>query len=559
MTFNATQLKVLTGDAAYGRGERYFAQKRVQISASDATSVAGVVMGSYRYHCKLSWKNSIRFDCNCPVGDAGDCCKHVVALALAYEVQQQGYAPTYNNPIETYLKAQSPAWLQQTLLDLANKHPEIARQLNRQRQLSGDVDLNELKKTVTTMIGRPRFLDYRKSRDYAVKLQELGELLQQLLQANQAGVCLQLAEFALPKLFKVYEGSDDSGGYIGGEVAFIVDCFTQACTLQAPLNADFVKRLFKLGLDDQWSFINTEQLHPLFSADAMDAWDGIVEAEWAKLVSNKTQDDFGYAFHIKLLVEAKAKARGDVNQLIQLYSQQLSPVNYLKLIEVCTQYNRGREAVLWAERGVKANPSHLELSNKLVALYSQDGLTQEALNAQWQNFVANPSPKTYLKLRELSAKDWSTWRTQALNKLIEFESTRKELPYGFNPYLRLQKETKPDASTRVACLLAEIAFNQNALEEVREILKMHTCTELLSLDYAHLSSKQYPQEAATIMQNIVAKQVNLADNKAYARAVGLVREIKPLLYDADFAGYVAQLRITHKAKRNFMSMLDSAF
>lgn len=559
MTFQASQLKVLTGGAAYGRGERYFAQKRVQIERIDEISVAGLVLGSDRYHCKLSWKKSIQFDCTCPVGDSGDCCKHIVALALAYEAQQQGYAPIYNNPLETYLKAQSPAWLQQTLLDLASKHPEIARQLNRQRQLSGDVDLSELKKTVTTIVGRPRFLDYRKSRDYAVKLQELGELLQQLLQANQASVCLQLAEFALPKLFKVYEGSDDSGGYIGGEVAYIADCFTQACTLQAPLNADFARRLFKLSLEDQWSIINTEQLHPLFSAEAADAWDSIVDAEWAKLVSNKTSDNYGYASHIKLLVEAKAKARGDVNQLIQLYSQQLSPVNYLKLIEVCTQYNRGREAVLWAERAVKANPHNLGLGNQLVALYMQDGLDQEALQAQWQIFVANSSLVAYLKLREMSAKNWSTWRTQALNKLIEFEGAPNKLRNGFNAYQRTQKETKLNASTRVACLLAEHVFNPNALEEVREILKTHDCNELLSLDYARLSCKQYPQESVAVLQNIVAKQVNLADNQAYARAVSLVREIKPLLDNANFVAYVAQLRITHKAKRNFISMLESAF
>lgn len=557
MSFQASQLKALTGDAAYQRGVRYFAQKRVQIERSDDASVMGVVLGSHQYHCKLSWKNSIRFDCTCPVGDSGDCCKHVVALALAYEEQQQGYAPIYNDPLHTFLKAQPPAWLLNTLLDLTNKHPEIARQLNRQRQLSGQVDLAELKKMVTNIVGRPRFLDYQQSRNYAVKLQELGELLQQLLQANQADICLQLSEFSLSKLFKVLENSDDSGGYVGGEVGNIADYFMQACTLQAPLNVDFAKRLFKLSLEDQWGYFNTEQLYPLLSAQAVEAWDSILEAEWAKLVTSKAQNDFGYAYQIKLLVEAKAKVSGDVARLIQLYSQELTAHNYLKLVAVCEQYNRGREAVLWAELGVKAHPSHSELGSKLVEIYLRDGLEDEALHVQWQIFASNMTPKNYLKVRQLSGKDWPKWRAQALSHLVAIESKYQEIPYRryFQP--ANAKDTRPYASTRVACLLAECSFNTNALEEVRTLLKTHGCNANLSLEYARLIKAQYPQETVVILQNLAENQVNQGNNDAYAAGVTLINEMRPLMERAVFLAYITQLKVTFKAKRNFIAMLNN--
>lgn len=557
MTFEANQLKVLTGDAAYQRGERYFAQKRVQITTSDANGVEGLVAGSDHYHCKLSWKKEILFDCTCPVGDSGDCCKHIVALALAYEEQRQGYAPIYQHPLHDFLKTQSPTWLFNTLCDIADKYPEIARQLNRQRQLSGQIDLTELKKTVVSLVGRPRFLDYRQSRSYAVKLQELGELFQQLLQANQADICLQLSEYALPKLFKVYESSDDSGGYIGGEISYIADCFMQACVVQAPLNAEFSKRLFKLSLEDQWGMINTEQIYPLLSPQAVDAWDSILETEWAKLVVSKTQNDFGYAYQIKLLVEAKAKASGDVARLIQLYSQNLTAFNYLQLIAVCEQYNRGREAVLWAERGVKAYPGHAELGSKLVEVYLRDGLEDEALNVQWQNFVSNSSTQNFLKLRQLSGKDWPKWRTQALNHLVAIESKFQEIPYRFYTQQTKAKDARPFASTRVACLLAEYPFNTNALEEVRTLLKTHGCNANLSLEYARLIKSQYPQESVVILQNLAENQVNQGNNDAYTRGISLINEIRPLMEQANFLAYIGQLKVTFKAKRNFMAMLNN--
>ena len=166
MDFSAASLRPLAGSPAYQRGEAYFAEDRVRVLQHTEHGAHGEVIGTEAYRCHISWKTpTLAFDCNCPVGDRGECCKHVVALALAVELpsaQQQHQAKPANN-LAQFLRGQPVAWLADTLLQLSHEHPEIARRLQIQQQLSGDVDFAALKKTVSSILGRARFLDYRQS------------------------------------------------------------------------------------------------------------------------------------------------------------------------------------------------------------------------------------------------------------------------------------------------------------------------------------------------------------------------------------------------------------
>ena len=74
-------LRALAGHS-YVKGEAYFRGGNVESFVIAEDSVAGVVVGSERYHVRVGLvRGQLIANCSCPIGFA---CKHIVALVLAY-------------------------------------------------------------------------------------------------------------------------------------------------------------------------------------------------------------------------------------------------------------------------------------------------------------------------------------------------------------------------------------------------------------------------------------------------------------------------------------------
>lgn len=90
------ELRRLAGDGAYERGERYASDGRVGDIAHDGGHLTASVTGDRRYRASLWIRGSkVAYDCTCPVGAEGACCKHCVALGLRWLEQgtRRGSAP----------------------------------------------------------------------------------------------------------------------------------------------------------------------------------------------------------------------------------------------------------------------------------------------------------------------------------------------------------------------------------------------------------------------------------------------------------------------------------
>ncbi|MBL4760099.1 MAG: hypothetical protein JKY80_04500 [Mariprofundaceae bacterium] len=61
-------LKSLAGVAAFGRG-------RVGRLGVQKHGVQAKVSGQRMYEVRLTWKDGFDYQCNCPMGEMGDCCK----------------------------------------------------------------------------------------------------------------------------------------------------------------------------------------------------------------------------------------------------------------------------------------------------------------------------------------------------------------------------------------------------------------------------------------------------------------------------------------------------
>lgn len=547
--FTAESLRPLAGDKAFQRGERYFAEGRVRVLQQSAHGADGEVIGTHAYRNHLSWEaGHIVFECDCPVGDEGDCCKHVVALALAVEPSTSNSTGKHKpeSGLAAFLREQPIEWLADTLLALSHEYPEIQRRLQTRQQLTGTTDFAALKKIVSAILGRAKFLDYRQSREYAHKLLELAGLFQQLLTANKANICIPLCEYALERLFTIYAQSDDSSGAIGGEMHYISGIYRDACSQATANDPAFPKRLFKLMLADDWGMVRLEDFADILGESGLAEWESALEAAWAPLATPSGSTDFhGKNWRIKHMMEALAQRRGDVDLLIRLYSYDLShPHAYVRIVETCREHHRQREAVQWAERGIKIFP-HNSLRSILAELYQHDGLDDEALELLWQNFLEQASPENYLNLRQAAGENWLAWRTRAQEALQISERKR------FEQNSRYPRTTTPDCTVRMCCLLAE-----NALEEARTIIKTHACNPPVKLELARRIAGQYPKEAAAHFQSIIPAIIALGNNNVYAQAADLLKEMQPWLPAVAYQKYIAALRLKFKAKRNFIKLLE---
>ena len=81
----ALALKGIAGTAYFARGKTYHDQNRVQWLDENDEGVDARVRGTRDYTVQL-WEEGgkIRYNCDCPVGQDGEFCKHCIAAALAW-------------------------------------------------------------------------------------------------------------------------------------------------------------------------------------------------------------------------------------------------------------------------------------------------------------------------------------------------------------------------------------------------------------------------------------------------------------------------------------------
>ena len=78
-------LQAITDARTFRRGREYARTGRVEQIQEHDGAIEAAVQGTLSYRTKL-WQadGKLRFSCSCPLGEEETCCKHVVALGLAW-------------------------------------------------------------------------------------------------------------------------------------------------------------------------------------------------------------------------------------------------------------------------------------------------------------------------------------------------------------------------------------------------------------------------------------------------------------------------------------------
>jgi len=522
------ELKQLAGAAAFSRGRGYYTDGRVRLLRSGKTQCEAEAMGNETYRLWLKREsNDWRWDCSCPAAADGDFCKHLVAAALLWRdgATEPGEG---TDDLLAYLRAQPAERLALLLKQLADEDSEVERCL---RLLQAGADLEHLKKVLASALATRGFLDYQRSMDYAHRLGPvLTQLEAQLALAPTAA--RELVEYALKRLLKVYANADDSAGAIGGCLEDLARLHAQACALAAGDGAELASTLYKLQTADEWG------LFPV--AEYWTALGDAGQAEYARLIAAELErlppkpDTGGRhdsdSFYIRRRAAEYAQAARDFDLLMRVLQWDVSHAGALvEIIGACREFKREREALEWAERGVKRFPGDARLHDALAACLHAAGLEDEAIEQHWAAFRTQPDEQHWDTLKQATKKQWPKWHTRALAALPD------------NPEGASQRVQLLIHDDNLAAALAEACARQ-----IYPDILVRLAQRLESGDQA-AAGELYLRVARHLEQRL--------DYKQYPVFVQYVQRIVRLLPETAWREWLDDVSTKHRRKTRLMEML----
>ncbi len=575
-------LRLHAGDRTFVRGREYADEGRVADLAEEGAAITGIVEGTRDYGVVLAaGSDGLTGTCDCPMGETGAFCKHLVALGLAWLGQARGLqgpgsrsrARARARPprITTEdIRSHLAAMDRDALVDLVLAQAE-RDDLLRERLLLL-VAAAEADGAGAALVGRaidqavrlPRHLRYADVYGYVSGIHDAIDLLDDLLRAGQADAVIDLAEHALRRVEAALDHVDDSDGGMGGILGRVGDLHLAACEVARPDPIVLAGRLFAWELDGRWDvFAGAAQVYAGVLGEAgLAEYRRRAEAVWAGVpalgpASGGGQSFEGRRFRITSIMESLARATGDVDELLAVKARDLSsPYAYLDIARVCMDAGRDEEALDWAEQGTRAfpDPPDARLREFLADRYHERGRHDDAIALAWAPFEVRPTVEGFAALRAHASRAgaWPAWRTRAL------DAARASI-------VEAQRDARPPANrwdlpADGTALVRMLLLEGDVDSAWREAVTLG-CSEPAWRELARRREIDHPADAIPIHQGEVEALLQTMTNDGYAAAVELLGHIRDLMDRTGsgdvFPVYLAGVRAAHARKRNFMRLLDS--
>jgi tetratricopeptide (TPR) repeat protein len=529
------ELIELAGKAAFGRGRGYHADGRVRLAETSADAVAGKAEGNRTYSFWLKRDGGQwRWSCACPAADDGAFCKHLVAAVLTVRDgdAEAGETKSIRDDLLQFLCAQPVERLAGWLKALADDDADVDKRL---RLFRAAQEPAALKAAVSKVLSPGGFLDYRASLRYAERLGALLDALRARL-ADDPAHCRELCEYALGRLFKIYERCDDSAGAIGERMYEVAELHAHACAA-APSGNALAKTLITMQRNDSWDMLTLADYWNALGDEGRLAYGRLIADELEKLPPRpNTNNRHGDAVGIRARAEAYARTSGDFELLQRVLRWDLEHAyNYLRVLESLREFGREREALAWAEDAVKRFPHDNRLREALSDCLQAAGLGEEALEQCWQAFRLRPGEDAWDALKHMAADAWPPWRARALAEIAARE--------------------RGDASLRVRLLM-----HDGDLDTAVMLARAHH----VWVDTLHGLAQRLERNQPTVagefylrlsQEQLLQPQIN---SSSYPKLVANLKRASRLLPTVVWQPAVTALRQTYSRKTKLMTLLGEA-
>jgi uncharacterized Zn finger protein len=568
-----SRLARLAGPTALERGRRYFEEGRVESLRYERYAVRATVVGTKRYQVALrEEQGGLEYSCSCPIGLESSFCKHCVAAALAW--LERGKGPVRaggtasSDAIRDYLSGLPAQKLVEMVLAQTSQDERLFRKLSLDAsKAGGKPDLAMWRREIDAAMGGLETVGYEGAGSYADRLHDALDALDALVGEGHAASVLELVDYLLDGLEELLEELDDSEGEVQAVLERVEALHLAACEKSRPDPEALAEWLFEreMGAEQSIFFQAIGSYAELLGAQGLAAYRRLAEAEWQKLPvlvpGESDPDDSVDRFRITSIMQALAELSGDLEAWVAVRSRDLSHAHaFFAIAEAYRKAAQPALALDWAERGwlaFRKTGRASELRELLADLLQEAGRDGEAIELAWQAFAERPGLESFqlLKRRAKLGENWPVRRRKALDfiRALIWEnekprSARREDAWRFRgPW--------DDHSVLVEILLWEDEIDA-AWEEAQE----SGCNDRLWLKLAERRESRHPLDAIAVYRDRIPVILAGPDGNAYERASELLARVKKLLLACgkkeELAAYIAEIRSTHRRKRNFMKMLD---
>jgi uncharacterized Zn finger protein len=565
--FDVGALREFAGDKVFSRGVVYHQDGQVELVAVDKARVLAKVLGSEIYRTELQGKGrDFSGECSCPAFSDWGFCKHLVATALAANAVKPDELTQATNRFERirrHLQARGVDGLVELVMELAERDSELLNEL----ELSAVADtaddktlFAQFKKAITQATRINGFVEYGEVRSWARGIESVLDRIENLVECGRAETVLRLLNYFFARMDSVLASLDDSNGHGGGVYARARDIHLAACLKAKPDPLALARDLFAREIESDWDFFEDasavygdvlgESGLAEYRRLAAQAWQGIKPR---RAGDRRVHDDeFGTRYRLGEILEDFAERDGDVDARIAIRTKDLSSAYaYLGIAQLCLDHGREAEALRWADEGLwqfEDEPDE-RLVFFAVDLYRRRGRTDDADKLLWRTFERLPSIELYRRLKVSANADLAaagTVRDRAVALL------RAKIG---KPWAAARWSTPVD-------LLLQLLMSEKLVGEAWEIVWTHGCGAPLLEAMAKASENSHPFEALKAYAHRVEQLVGLGGQTNYADARAIIARMHAIRTrlgeDSEHLAYVADLARRHKAKRNFMKLLQTA-
>lgn len=548
--FDIDMLRELAGGKVFARGREYFADECVEILSLDAKRVVAEVAGSEDYRTVLTGRGKdIGGSCSCPAfGDWGFC-KHMVATALAVNAAGDGAeieATDVLSRIREYLKAKEVDELVDMIVDRAEQDSNLFRALE-MKSAVGTSDAAALEKRLRKAIdGATRtrgFVDYEAAEGWHDAVYDVLDIIADLVSGPRADVALRLIDHATARIEAAFESIDDSDGHLGSLLDRAREIHLAAATAVRPEPVALARALFHREMNDDFGTFSRAVVDyaDLLGERGLTEYRRLAEAEWKKVPTSPGRRSAAADHSVNVdavmaILDFFAERDGNVEARIALRARDLSSQwSYLQLAEFCLEHGLKDEALRRAEEGLWQFED--DQPDRRLLFFTAGLLTKLKRKADaeahlWRAFQKAPDLDVYKQLRSAGG---AAAGERALALL--------EARLG---------DGKRDSWRRRSDLLVKILMHEKRFDAAWSAVRKFDVSVYTREELVTATDADFPREA---IEFYTAKVEQLASTGSYDEAVKVMGRMAKLRDAAAQAAFIAEIKVRHGRKRNFMKLL----
>jgi tetratricopeptide (TPR) repeat protein len=550
------------------------------LAPGEAIAAQATVQGTQLYSTRIciTRNGALAGHCTCPLAADGYFCEHQVALGIilrhivanqpmpwlaAAEAAQDPANPDAALSTHAFVSIQPQEVLVAKLWQWAQSIPQLMTALDvwaqqSQQALPGAANqtpapaslpaVSKLKRQISDSVAEV-YRNVQDGYDRNPDLSALEALLDQLQTLRDQPVVLRdLCAHAWEEMADCYDEILDDECETDGLFDRLLDLLHQTLR-DAPPTADWFDTWMQLMDNDPAGLWDEADTLAVAGPAVQARYIEMASHDWQQWLSDMANRGAS-ALQRDLVRERYLRAlalQGDVAAQIDTMRQHLAHVHeYLALADCLIQQGRTDEAITHLETAHGLHPNQWDIEGRLLAHYDRTGRHTDALALRRQQLARHPSSENYLAtLRSAVAAghDEATYRAE----LHAWAATREA------PATRVHAKSWDDHRThlRIRWWLAE---NQPVTAWALLDTPATCSTDLLeALALALPASHHAP--AVVLLRHLFERHMP-QDSSPYTKTLQWVAQAGQRMHPAERTGWLHQLRLTYKPKRNFIKGLN---